>query len=186
MRKTAQLRVWILKSLSRMVTLYYALLSYYTHSKDRYYAHQCVTMITTRFDRKCGENTMADTPEKIRRGVGRVAFLARLDEFRKLVNAGWPITIIYEDHGSSTGLSYSQFVRYVGKYLRTPPTRNVADEQPHVQALRKTSPEIISKPHATPLKQLADPKPSKPVNSSKGRIAFRHDPSSGNTRDDLI
>lgn len=76
---------------------------------------------------------MADEPVKMRRGVGRVAFLARLEEFRKLVDAGWPITSIYEDHGPSTGLSYSQFVRYIGKYLRTPPTRNRSDEQPDSQ-----------------------------------------------------
>jgi hypothetical protein len=129
---------------------------------------------------------MADTPEKIRRGVGRVAFLARLEEFRKLVDAGWPITCIYEDHGASTGLSYSQFVRYIGKYLRTPPTRNRGDEQPDAQSEPDTTPETISRQHVAPQQPKLNPPPSKPVSAPKGRAPFHHDPTSGNSRDDLI
>jgi hypothetical protein len=130
---------------------------------------------------------MADTPEKIRRGVGRVAFLARLAEFRKLVDAGWPITSIYEDHGASTGLSYSQFVRYIGKYIRTPPTRNRGDEQPDARPEPDTTPETLSRQqHVTlQLSKLNQP-PSKPVSAPKGRAVFHHDPTSGNNRDDLI
>lgn len=133
---------------------------------------------------------MADTPEKIRRGVGRVAFLARLDEFRKLVDAGWPITIIYEDHGTSTGLSYSQFVRYVGKYLRTPSTRSTGDDQSNAQPVPPTPTETLSEPQAPSRQQRSKPTPSqppsKPVSKPKRRAVFQHDPSSGNTRNDLI
>jgi hypothetical protein len=129
---------------------------------------------------------MADTPEKKRRGVGRVAFLARLEEFRKLVEAGWPITSIYEDHGASTGLSYSQFVRYIGKYIRTPSTRNRSSEQPDAKSEPDTTPETLTRQHVAPQLSKFNKPPSKPVSAPKGRAVFHHDPTSGNIRDDLI
>ena len=129
---------------------------------------------------------MADTPEKIQRRVGRVAFLARLEDFRKLVDAGWPITSIYEDHGASTDLSYSQFVRYIGKYLRTPSTRNRGDEQPDAQPMPATTPETLFKQHVASQLPKPNPPPAKPVSAPKGRVAFHHDPTSGNNRDDLF
>lgn len=129
---------------------------------------------------------MVDTPEKIRRRVGRVAFLARLEEFRRLVDAGWPITSIYEDHGTSTGLSYSQFVRYIGKYLRTPPTRTRGGEQPDAQPVPAVAPETLSKQRIPPQKPKLNLPPTNPVNPPKGREVFHHDPTSGNNRDDLI
>lgn len=129
---------------------------------------------------------MADKPEKMRRGVGRVAFLARLEEFRKLVDAGWPITSIYEDHGASTGLSYSQFVRYIGKYLRTPPTRNRSDEHPDSQPVPARTPQTPPKQPVTPPEPNLTSPPATTVSASKGRVAFHHDPTSGNSRDDLI
>lgn len=129
---------------------------------------------------------MADKPEKKRRGVGRVAFLAGLEEFRKLVDAGWPITSIYEDHGASTSLSYSQFVRYIGKYLRTPPTRNRSDEHPDTQPVRARTPQTPSKQAVIPPEPNLTSPPATTVSASKGRVAFHHDPTSGNSRDDLI
>lgn len=129
---------------------------------------------------------MADKPEKMRRGVGRVAFLARLEEFRKLVDAGWPITSIYEDHGASTSLSYSQFVRYIGKYLRTPPTRNRSDEHPDSQPVPARTPQILSKQAVIPPEPNLTSSPATTASASKGRVAFHHDPTSGNRRDDLI
>lgn len=129
---------------------------------------------------------MADKPEKMRRGVGRVAFLARLEEFRKLVDAGWPITSIYEDHGASTSLSYSQFVRYIGKYLRTPPKRNRSDEHPDSQPVPARTPQTPSKQAVIPPEPNLTSSPATTVSASKGRVAFHHDPTSGNSRDDLI
>lgn len=129
---------------------------------------------------------MADKPEKMRRGVGRVAFLARLEEFRKLVDAGWPITSIYEDHGASTSLSYSQFVRYIGKYLRTPPTRNRSDDYPDSQPVPARTPQTPSKQAVIPPEPNLTSSPATTVSASKGRVAFHHDPTSGNSRDDLI
>jgi len=56
-------------------------------------------------------------PKQHRKGDGRVAFLARADLFRTLVDAGHPQRSIYDDHAADLGISYSQFNRYVGKYL---------------------------------------------------------------------
>jgi hypothetical protein len=68
------------------------------------------------------EDGMKNT--KQRRGAGRVAFLARLEEYRALVAAGWPLTAIYDEQNvAGTGLSYSQFARYVARYIRPAPKR---------------------------------------------------------------
>ncbi len=63
---------------------------------------------------------MADTPSKRpRRGAGRVAFLARLEQFRELLAAGNEQRTIYDDFGGEAelGISYSQFNRYVVRYI---------------------------------------------------------------------
>ncbi len=129
---------------------------------------------------------MTDTPEKKRRGIGRVAFLARLDEFRKLIEAGWPITFIYEDHGKSIGLSYSQFARYIGKYIRTPPTRNRSEGKSGTDRVINLPPETLYEPPVTPQLPMSHLKSKSPPAVPKGPVVFRHDPNSGNTRDDLI
>ena len=130
---------------------------------------------------------MAGIQETRRRGVGRVAFLARLDEFRILIEAGWPITLIYEDHGISTGLSYSQFARYIGKYVRTPPTRNRRAGKPSTQLAMV---ETISETTPPPLSPGPNTSPERPParagSASKNRVIFFHDPNSGNNRDDLM
>ncbi|EJC7212057.1 hypothetical protein M0G61_002296 [Salmonella enterica] len=118
------------------------------------------------------------TPKVGPTGAGRVAFLARLDEFRGLVQAGWPVTVIYENHGGAdTGLSYSQFVRYVGKYIRKPTQRGTQ---------QKPAPDEIP-PAITPPPEPVQSGASKtPAHMPKRRPGFQHDPSSGNDRDDLI
>lgn len=130
---------------------------------------------------------MTGIQETIRRGVGRVAFLARLDEFRRLIEAGWPITLIYEDHGTSTGLSYSQFARYIGKYVRTPPTRNSRAGQPSTQlAMVETISETPSPPLSPRPNTNPERPPAKALSAPKSRTVFFHDPNSGNNRDDLM
>lgn len=121
---------------------------------------------------------MTKTPKEGPTGAGRVAFLARLEDFRSLIQAGWPVTVVYENHGGdNTGLSYSQFARYVGKYIRTPTKRgnqrpSVADE---------------TLPPTTPLVELKQSGATiQPGTMSKPQPGFRHDPNSGNNRDDLI
>ncbi|MGI4837305.1 MAG: TraK family protein [Janthinobacterium lividum] len=49
------------------------------------------------------------------RGAGRVVFLARLDDFRKLIDAGHPLRAIYDDYAEQLGIGYPQFTRYVGR-----------------------------------------------------------------------
>ena len=53
-----------------------------------------------------------------RRGAGRVAFLAHLAELKSEIGAGWSFAAVYENHkGKLSGLKYSQFCRYVGRYV---------------------------------------------------------------------
>lgn len=121
---------------------------------------------------------MKNTPKEGLSGSGRVAFLARLEEFRVLIQAGWPVTVVYENHGGDkTSLSYSQFARYVGKYIRTPTKRGA-------HRARATD---GTQPPTTPLLEQRQPThPTQPSTMSKRQPGFQHDPSSGNNRDDLI
>ena len=63
---------------------------------------------------------MAEAPKTTSRGAGRVAFLARLDNIREMVQAGYPVISIYEQYGDGMGISYSQFARYVARYAQPP------------------------------------------------------------------
>jgi hypothetical protein len=66
---------------------------------------------------------VAEAPKTPPRGAGRVAFLARLDSIRKMVEAGYPVISIYEQYGEGIGISYSQFARYVVRYVQPPTPR---------------------------------------------------------------
>ena len=121
---------------------------------------------------------MMKTPKEGPTGAGRVAFLARLEEFRSLIQAGWPVTVVYENHGgNNTGLSYSQFVRYVGKYIRTPTKRGALEPKVAAEMPPPMTPTVERK-----LSGALAP----PTAMSKRQPVFQHDPSSGNNRDDLI
>ncbi|WP_158320255.1 MULTISPECIES: TraK family protein [Acidiphilium] len=52
-----------------------------------------------------------------RRGNGRVAFLARREQFEKLLVAGHTQISLYECHANELGVTYSQFSRYVRTYI---------------------------------------------------------------------
>lgn len=54
-----------------------------------------------------------------RRGLARVAFLARLDAIKEEVAAGWTKITIYEKYRSVLGITYSHFTRYMAKYIDT-------------------------------------------------------------------
>lgn len=95
---------------------------------------------------------------KRRKGEGRVAFLANLNKFRELLDAGYTQRTIYEDHIGILEISYAQFNRYVGKYLRI---KERSNEQQN-----KTTTEN--------------------GNPRKKGIPFYHDPNAANSRDDLI
>jgi hypothetical protein len=63
---------------------------------------------------------MADNTQTAYRGLARVAFLARREDFQRLLDAGYPLRVIYEEHKAQLGIGYPQFTRYVGRYLRKP------------------------------------------------------------------
>lgn len=56
--------------------------------------------------------------EKAVRGSGRIAFLARLEEIKKKEKAGYPLLTLYREYQQELSFSYSQFVKYVHKYIR--------------------------------------------------------------------
>lgn len=62
---------------------------------------------------------MEKDTKKRERGAGRVSFLAQRDEFAKLIEAGHPLRSIYTDHQDGLGIGYTQFTRYVTRYIRT-------------------------------------------------------------------
>lgn len=57
-------------------------------------------------------------PKKKRLGAGRVAFLARVGAIEEKINAGYTMAAIYENYRQQLGISYSQFVNYVNKFIR--------------------------------------------------------------------
>lgn len=129
---------------------------------------------------------MSKPPTKAhRKGAGRVAFLARKDLFRSLLDAGHPQRAIYDDHGADLGISYSQFNRYVGQYLIEKETTDGHQNE--------VTPGSVSPPPGQPggpsTGSGSGPAlPSTPAPKPQGKVAgkFSHDANSGNDRDDLI
>lgn len=60
------------------------------------------------------------------KGAGRVAFLAqpRKDRIQKMVDEGYPLTVIYEKYKDELNISYEQFTRHARKHLRSKPHEN--------------------------------------------------------------
>lgn len=112
---------------------------------------------------------MTDDKKQIkrRRGDGRVAFLAYADDFRELLNAGHPQRAIFDDYMQRLGISYSQFNRYVGRYLLV---GNDDGKQEY-----DTKREEQNQQAARPATKTSDKK-----------TGFTHNASGGNDRDDLI
>lgn len=52
-------------------------------------------------------------------GEGRVAFLAKKDAIKKMVDEGYPVLFIYRKFEKEVKVEYSQFARYVRKYIRS-------------------------------------------------------------------
>ncbi len=64
-------------------------------------------------------------------GAARAAFLARLDEVRREVERGVPLTKIHRTLGlSGVSVSYKQFCIYVKRYTRSASARDVGDVAP--------------------------------------------------------
>lgn len=118
---------------------------------------------------------MNDTPgEKRRRGAGRAAFLARIEPIKAAVERGLPLTIIYDEHGTGMGLSYSQFHRYVARYVRNDdkPTRNTTPALPGFEQGPKEPPAVGPAPEQ-PAGGRTPSTPPKPAPGGPGQ-RFRH------------
>jgi hypothetical protein len=112
---------------------------------------------------------------------GRVAFLARREDFQRRLDAGYALRVIYEEHKHALGIGYPQFTRYVSRYLR----KAGADRHPTEdgQAAPATAPTAVERAPTPP----PEP-PAKPAVIPTGRVSdvFVYDPTDAYTRDDLI
>ncbi|WP_182333657.1 TraK family protein [Stenotrophomonas acidaminiphila] len=127
---------------------------------------------------------MTKAPKEALRGAGRVAFLARVADFRKLVDGGHPLLGIYESNKDDLGISYSQFARYVAKYIRSPSREQEAPSAPQSAPAPRPAPPAPVQPPAAPASSGSGPsRPAGKPTTKPG--AFRHDADS-NKRDDLI
>ncbi len=76
---------------------------------------------------------------KQHRGAARVAFLARQEEIRRLFDAGHTLAAIYDAHSDVLGvMSYSQFTRYVARYVRGRENR-LRGPEAHLKVLARPS-----------------------------------------------
>lgn len=127
---------------------------------------------------------MADTPsKKPRRGAGRVAFLARLEQFRELLAAGNEQRTIYDDFGGEAelGISYSQFNRYVVRYITG--AKDDGHQRKGIGQIAPPSPSPAPTGAAGGQPRGSSTPAEKP---GRKRPGFQHNPNSGNDRDDLI
>ncbi|HGN0313163.1 TPA: TraK family protein [Proteus mirabilis] len=115
------------------------------------------------------------TGKQSRKGDGRVAFLAHADTFRELLSAGHPQRSIYDDHAEVLGISYSQFNRYVGRYLLAKENNHGQENQPNGGHQKPATTQTAAN-NTTAKTTTGGQKPAKPV-------PFSHDPNSGNDRD---
>lgn len=130
---------------------------------------------------------MTKAPKETLRGAGRVAFLARVADFRKLVEAGHPLLGIYESNKDELGISYSQFARYVAKYIRSPShEQETLDPRPSAAS----APAVQARPAVAPAPAGGGSTPGSGGSRPAGKPAkpgpFQHSATSGNERDDLI
>jgi len=126
--------------------------------------------------------TMPEPTNNARRwGAGRVAFLSQKDMFRSLIKAGHPFTSIYADHGAALGISYTQFTRYVRKYLPDAITDREHQKGP------APAPVPAAAPAAQPPAQGVENR-SPAINTpdkKKAGVPFQHD-AEASKRTDLI
>lgn len=109
---------------------------------------------------------MEKDTKKRERGAGRVSFLAQRDEFAKLIEAGHPLRSIYTDHQDGLGIGYTQFTRYVTRYIRT------GEEGTGKGRERSKGEATESRPRSSGAQGTPQP--------------FQFDPTATRTKDDLI
>jgi hypothetical protein len=60
------------------------------------------------------------SPGGRRHRTGRVRFFARMEEIRVGLSLGYSLILLYEQYADVFKFSYSQFSRYVSKYIKHP------------------------------------------------------------------
>lgn len=128
---------------------------------------------------------MSKQPAKgTRKVAGRVAFLARKDQFRDLLEAGHSQLAIYAEHGAALGISYSQFNRYIKQFLLNKDHKDEHQKEGTAGNPTRPLPAPSGKPSAT---GGAIPATTAKENQ-QGRVGgtFTHDPDSSKKRNHLI
>lgn len=126
-------------------------------------------------------------------GAGRVAFIARLDKIQTAVREGHPLVTIYrqlggEDQKNGLGISYSQFARYVSKYVRSSQRHEPISTLPAPDA-GKHAPAATRGQHESPAPPGAGSKPGAGAEQrdlrkvGAGQPRFLHNPSAGSDSD---
>ena len=113
--------------------------------------------------------------------VGRVAFLAHRGAIRDLLEKGHRNKAVFTDLEAKLAISYSQFNRYVLRYITGEKDNGHQRESTVQSAPSKVSPA----PTAPTAERIRDNSPQIPKLSKKS-AKFWHDPNSGNNHDDLI
>jgi hypothetical protein len=113
--------------------------------------------------------------------VGRVAFLAHHETIRDLLNKGHRNKEVFRELEAKLGTSYSQFNRYVLRYI-TGEQSEGHQKEGAVQLMR-----IVPSPAPLPA-PTRDRYNNNTLAHRTGQKTekFKHDPNSGNIRDDLI
>ncbi len=95
-------------------------------------------------------------------GLGRITFKAHFAEIQQEIEAGYPLTQIYEKRKDKLGIAYTQFTRYVGKYIIGDAVNKPNTETPlsNEQSTKtEARPSKYISPTVTPKKGLNDPTP---------------------------
>ncbi|MDH0187692.1 TraK family protein [Stenotrophomonas sp. GD03993] len=134
------------------------------------------------------------TPEKKSRGGGRVAFLKHRESIRELIEAGHVARSIYDQLGGDEklGISYSQFMRYVNKFITpgkshdiqaTPPPHPAPGVRTGITALAPTAPTSSDPLPRPPANGTGKPASTGPRPGAQPRIQHN---SVASDKDDLI
>ena len=79
-------------------------------------------------------------------GTGRVAFLARKDEIKERIDSGRTSMSVYREYQKQVDISYSQFARYVAKFIRSKPAEIPAKNEPKVKGKEMSTLKVFKAP----------------------------------------
>lgn len=63
------------------------------------------------------QNSTLKIDKPVRRGYGRVSFVAIMDEIKAKVDEGYSLVRVYETFADRLDLGYTQFTKYVSRYI---------------------------------------------------------------------